>query len=145
MADPSKVRVDVLMIGTGEYTTGYVHGKASQSDKSKGGTSDDAAIGCVTVECLVVALTLIDLRRRGKTGRLGMCGTNGKKFPDIRKYMQQAIGDVYQEMDLSMDWWYVVRDRSASLKFENLGLEMIQATIELISKRSMPSSRVMPA
>ena len=37
MADGSKARVDVLMIGSGEYTTGYVHGKASQSDKSKGG------------------------------------------------------------------------------------------------------------
>lgn len=56
---------------------------------------------------VVVGLTLIDLRRRGKTGRLGMVGTNGKKFPDIRKHMQQAIGDVYQEMDLTMDWWYV--------------------------------------
>lgn len=54
---------------------------------------------------LVVGLTLIDLRRRGKTGRLGICGTNGKKFPDIRKHMQQAIGEVYKDMDLTMDWW----------------------------------------
>jgi D-galacturonate reductase len=54
-----------------------------------------------------VALTLIDLRRRGKTGRLGICGTNGKKFPDIRKHMQQAIGDAYKEMDLTLDWWLV--------------------------------------
>ena len=37
MSDSAKSRVDVLMIGSGEYTTGYVHGKASQSDKSKGG------------------------------------------------------------------------------------------------------------
>lgn len=37
MAEASQSRVNVLMIGTGEYTTGYVHGKASQSDKSKGG------------------------------------------------------------------------------------------------------------
>ncbi|CAF0771260.1 unnamed protein product [Rotaria sp. Silwood1] len=91
MAESPKSHVDVLMIGTGEYTTGYVHGKASQSDKSKG----------------VVALTLIDLRRRGKTNRLGICGTNGKKFADIRKHMQQAIGDVYKDMDLTMDWWLV--------------------------------------
>ena len=27
----------------------------------------------------VVALTLFDLRRRGKVGRLGLCGVNGKK------------------------------------------------------------------
>ncbi|CAF3314672.1 unnamed protein product [Rotaria socialis] len=89
MTESTNSRVDVLMLGTGEYTTGYVHGKASQSDKTKG----------------VVALTLIDLRRRGKTNRLGMCGTNGKKLGDIRKHMQQAIGDAYKDMDLTMDWW----------------------------------------
>jgi D-galacturonate reductase len=49
---------------------------------------------------------LIDLRRRGKTGRLGMCGTNGTKLPDIRAYMQQAIGDAYKDMDLTMDCWW---------------------------------------
>ena len=92
-----------------------------------------------------MALTLIDLRRRGKTGRLGMCGTNGKKFPDVRKYMQRAIGDVYQEMDLSMDWWYVVRDQNADVEFDPLGLEMIPSTTRRIFKRSMPSNRGMLA
>jgi len=29
-------KVNVLCIGTGEYTTGYVHGSASDSDKSAG-------------------------------------------------------------------------------------------------------------
>lgn len=29
--------VSVCMIGTGEYTTGYVHGGASDSDKGAGG------------------------------------------------------------------------------------------------------------
>lgn len=29
--------VSVCMIGTGEYTTGYVHGAASESDKGAGG------------------------------------------------------------------------------------------------------------
>jgi hypothetical protein len=37
MVERAKSRVDVLMIGSGEYTTGYVHGTASKSDKSKGG------------------------------------------------------------------------------------------------------------
>jgi D-galacturonate reductase len=37
MTESSQSRVNVLMIGSGEYTTGYVHGKASESDKSKGG------------------------------------------------------------------------------------------------------------
>ena len=53
-------RVDVLMVGTGEYTTGYVGGKAADSDKGAG----------------VVALTMFDLRRRGKVDRVAMCGVN---------------------------------------------------------------------
>ena len=28
--------INVLMVGTGEYTTGYVNGRASDSDKSAG-------------------------------------------------------------------------------------------------------------
>ena len=58
----------VLMLGTGEYTTGFTGQGASDSDKSTG----------------VVALVMLDLRRRGKVGRLGMCGTNGAKMPAIR-------------------------------------------------------------
>ncbi|MFP6612226.1 MAG: gfo/Idh/MocA family oxidoreductase, partial [Pirellulales bacterium] len=59
----SMSQVSALMIGTGEYTTGYVHGAAAQSDKGAG----------------VVALTLFDLRRQGKIGQLRMAGTNGTK------------------------------------------------------------------
>ena len=58
MASDSKV--NVLMVGTGEYTTGYVGGKAADSDKGAG----------------VVALTMFDLRRRQKVDRVGMCGVN---------------------------------------------------------------------
>ena len=72
-----------LMIGTGEYTTGYVHDSASQSDKGAG----------------VVALTLFDLRRRGKLDQLMMAGTNGQKFPAIRKHLQQNIAGRYTDMD----------------------------------------------
>ena len=43
---------NVLMIGTGEYTTGFVHGEASRSDKSAG----------------VVALTVFDLKQQGRIG-----------------------------------------------------------------------------
>ena len=56
----TKDTVDVLMVGTGEYTTGYVGGGASDSDKGAG----------------VVALTMFDLRRRGKVDRVAMCGVN---------------------------------------------------------------------
>jgi len=74
-----------LMIGVGEYTTGYVHGSPADSDKSAG----------------VVALTLFDLRRRGRIGELRMAGTNGTKFPGIRKHLERAVGGTYRDMDLS--------------------------------------------
>lgn len=53
-------KANVLMVGTGEYTTGYVGGSAADSDKGAG----------------VVALTMFDLRRRDKVDRIGMCGVN---------------------------------------------------------------------
>lgn len=53
------------MVGTGEYTTGFVGGTAADSDKGAG----------------VVALTMFDLRRRGKVGRVGMCGVNVSFVP----------------------------------------------------------------
>ena len=59
----SDSKVNVLMVGTGEYTTGYVGGKAADSDKGAG----------------VVALTMFDLRRRQKVDRVGMCGVNVRK------------------------------------------------------------------
>ncbi len=79
--------VNVLMVGTGEYTTGYVHGSAAQSDKGAG----------------VVGLTLFDLRRRGRVGRLAMAGVNGTKFPGIRRHLAQAIGERYKGFDLAFD------------------------------------------
>lgn len=60
--------LDVLMVGTGEYTTGFVGGGASGSDKKVG----------------VVGLTMFDLRRRGKVGKLSMVATSGSKYPAIR-------------------------------------------------------------
>ena len=79
--------VNALMVGTGEYTTGYVHEKASVSDKSAG----------------VIAITLFDLRRLGKVDRLAMVGTNGIKFPGIRQHFKQQIADVYRDMDIRFD------------------------------------------
>ena len=78
-------RPSVLMVGTGEYTTGYVHNGASGSDKSAG----------------VVALSLFDMRRRGKVGRLMMAGTNGNKFPGIRRHLHNVIGRVYKDLDVT--------------------------------------------
>ncbi|KAE8145639.1 hypothetical protein BDV25DRAFT_66449 [Aspergillus avenaceus] len=80
MAPPS-----VLMVGTGEYTTGYVGGTASTSDKKVG----------------VVGLTLFDLRRRGKVGDLSMVGVSGRKFPGIRNHLQKNISEAYNNLDTS--------------------------------------------
>jgi len=75
------------MVGTGEYTTGYVHGSAADSDKGAG----------------VVALTMFDLRRQGRVGRLLMAGSNGTKFPGIRAHLQRVVGDVYRDLDLAFE------------------------------------------
>ncbi|MEX0610490.1 MAG: Gfo/Idh/MocA family oxidoreductase [Pirellulales bacterium] len=81
------MRPSVLMVGTGEYTTGYVHNGASGSDKSAG----------------VVALSLFDMRRRGMVGRLMMAGTNGSKFPGIRRHVHESIARVYKDLDVSFE------------------------------------------
>ncbi len=81
------MRPSVLMVGTGEYTTGYVHNGASGSDKSAG----------------VVALSLFDMRRRGKVGRLKMAGTNGTKFPGIRRHVHESIARVYKDLDVTFE------------------------------------------
>ncbi|CAH0370655.1 unnamed protein product [Pelagomonas calceolata] len=72
---------NVLMLGTGEYTTGWV-GKASDSDKSTG----------------VVALVMLDLKRRNKINNLAMCGTSGPKLPQIREHMRKMLG-AYEGID----------------------------------------------
>ena len=59
----------------GEYTTGYVNGEATQSDKSSG----------------VVGLVFFDLRSRGKVGKqISLCGTSGTKFPALRAHMKKV-------------------------------------------------------
>ncbi|KAF4582165.1 putative NAD binding Rossmann fold oxidoreductase [Ophiocordyceps camponoti-floridani] len=79
--------LNVIMMGTGEYTTGFVGGGASASDKKIG----------------VVGLTMFDLRRRGKVGRLGMVGVDGGKFPAIREHLDRNIRKVYNNLDTSFD------------------------------------------
>ncbi|EPE30159.1 NAD(P)-binding Rossmann-fold containing protein [Glarea lozoyensis ATCC 20868] len=83
----SDTPLNVLMVGTGEYTTGFVGGGASGSDKKVG----------------VVGLTLFDLRRRGKVGNLSMVGTSGGKFPAIREHLSKNITNVYNNLDTSFE------------------------------------------
>jgi len=80
-------KLNLLMCGTGEYTTGWTRSGASKSDKKIG----------------VVALTLFDLRRLGKVDKLGMVGVNGNKFPDIRAHLQHNIAQAYKDLDVSFD------------------------------------------
>ena len=75
IAAPESKPLNVLMVGTGEYTTGFVGGGASGSDKKVG----------------VVGLTMFDLRRRGKVGKLSMVGTSGSKYPAIRKSLPRPL------------------------------------------------------
>ncbi|KAH8927224.1 D-galacturonic acid reductase [Atractiella rhizophila] len=77
----------VSMIGSGEYTTGFVGSGASPSDKKIG----------------VVGLTLFDLRRRGKVGKLSIVGTSGSKFPSVREHFKKNIEDAYKGMDCSFE------------------------------------------
>ncbi|KAK3359315.1 hypothetical protein B0T25DRAFT_94190 [Lasiosphaeria hispida] len=79
--------LNVLMVGTGEYTTGFVGTGASGSDKKVG----------------VVGLSMFDLRRRGKVGKLGMVGVNGTKFPAIRDHLHTNISLAYNSLDTSFE------------------------------------------
>ena len=78
-----KSKVNVLMVGTGEYTTGFVHGSAADSDKGAG----------------VIALSMFDLRQRGYVDSLLMAGTSGTKFPGIREHLRQKVSEVYAGLD----------------------------------------------
>eukprot|EP01120_Amphizonella_sp_Union-15-10_P016983 TRINITY_DN927_c0_g1_i1.p1 TRINITY_DN927_c0_g1~~TRINITY_DN927_c0_g1_i1.p1 ORF type:complete len:422 (-),score=80.97 TRINITY_DN927_c0_g1_i1:36-1301(-) len=93
----------VLVCGTGEYTTGFVHEGGSTSDKKVG----------------VVGLVLFDLRRRKLVDKILFAGTNGKKFPQIREYLKNGIEKTYKDMDtsfLSFPADDVDRDPKAYLK-----------------------------
>ncbi|KAJ3339317.1 hypothetical protein HDU83_007670 [Entophlyctis luteolus] len=79
--------LNVLIVGTGEYTTGFVGGAASNSDKSFG----------------VVGLVMFDLRSRGKINKISMVGTTGLKNEGIRAHLQNGIGKKYKGLDTTVD------------------------------------------
>ncbi|MBB6428208.1 Gfo/Idh/MocA family oxidoreductase [Algisphaera agarilytica] len=78
--------MNTLLVGTGEYTTGYVHGQESQSDKGAG----------------VIGLSAFYQRALGQIDRVLMAGTNGTKFPGIREHLGRVLGERYR--DLSTDF-----------------------------------------
>lgn len=73
---------NALCVGTGEYSTGYVGGQASGSDKGAG----------------VIGLSLFHLRSLGNLNRVLLAGTNGTKFPGIRKHLQTVIDANYRNV-----------------------------------------------
>ena len=79
--------INVLVIGTGEYVTGFVAGEASNSDKSAG----------------VIGLVLFDLKRRGQVDRIILAGRDGKKFPGIRSHFREQIAPRYRDLDISFE------------------------------------------
>ncbi|KAJ3201858.1 hypothetical protein HDU67_001012 [Dinochytrium kinnereticum] len=74
--------INVLVVGTGEYTTGYVHNAPSTSDKSLG----------------VICLVLFDLRSRRKVNRILLAGTTGLKNAQIRSHLEQGIQKRYTNL-----------------------------------------------
>lgn len=70
----------VLVIGTGEYVTGFGRENAAQSDKSAG----------------VILLALLELKRQGRLGDITICGEHGDRFPAIRKHLKECIDDRYK-------------------------------------------------
>lgn len=83
-----KQPVDVLMIGAGEYTAGFV--------QTAYGAAADKPAG-------VVALTCFDLRRFGKVRRMVLCDRCGTRMPAVRATMEAKIGKVYRGLNLSID------------------------------------------
>jgi len=80
-------KVDAVLCGTGEYTTGYVHSGGSKSDKKVG----------------VVGLCFFEMRRLQKVNNIAMVGTTGSKFPGIRAHLKKNISEVYNDLDVSCD------------------------------------------
>jgi len=79
--------VDVLLVGAGEYTTGFVHGQVTTSDKRTG----------------VVGLVMFDLRRRGLVNRIAIADIDGTRWAGIRSHFRCQIADVYKGLDTQFD------------------------------------------
>ncbi|MFT5106443.1 MAG: D-galacturonate reductase [Pseudoalteromonas tetraodonis] len=87
---PTKIaamNMNALIVGTGEYSTGFVGGTASSSDKGAG----------------VVGLCLFHQRALGNLNRVLMAGTNGTKFPAIREHLDQQLGQRYRNLDTAFE------------------------------------------
>jgi D-galacturonate reductase len=78
--------INVLMVGAGEYNVGYV-------PTNKAGAAPDKKAG-------VTALVLLDLKARGRVGRILLADAVGTRLPAARATMQEKIGAVYRGLDV---------------------------------------------
>ena len=78
--------VNVLMVGAGEYCCGYVATAAGAAPDKR---------------CGVVAVTLLDLKRRGRVGRILLAEADASRLPAARACMAEKIGGVYRGLDVS--------------------------------------------
>ncbi|KAK2461786.1 hypothetical protein APHAL10511_006249 [Amanita phalloides] len=102
-------KLNVLICGTGEYTTGWTGSGASKSDKkvnmfldpllaSLCSTSEGAErYGDLTLRFALLNLFIL------LVDRLSFAGVRGGKFPAIRQHFSENIGAVYRDMDLSFE------------------------------------------
>jgi D-galacturonate reductase len=82
---------NILIIGNGEYVTGYTNVQNSTSDKKKG----------------VILLSLLELKRLGLIGEITICGTNVKKYQAIKEHINVSLKEysVYTEFIDKICWF----------------------------------------
>lgn len=79
--------IDALIVGAGEYVTGLAPEHVATSDKSLG----------------VVALTLFDLRQRGKVGKIAVAARNAGRFTRIHEHFRTNLQGVYRDLDVTFE------------------------------------------
>ena len=84
------------MVGAGEYNVGYVPTAAGAAPDKRAG---------------VTAIVLMDLRRRGRLGRILLADADGRRLPLARACMAEKIG-AYAGMDTTVECW--PKDESAA-------------------------------
>ena len=68
-------RPDVLVIGAGEYVTGFGRRRPTDADKPAG----------------VILISLLELKRQQRIGRITLCGQDGTRFPASRSHLYTHI------------------------------------------------------
>lgn len=92
-------KVNVLMIGTGEYTTGIVQ---SATEPKKEGEEQQHQVSKSDKKLGVVGVVSFDLRRRGLVDRLLLAGQRGSKMQQIRDHWN-SMRDVYASIDTEFE------------------------------------------